>query len=37
MPEPHAGTKLMECAYLNLPTTATALIAPEGSIGSEPG
>jgi hypothetical protein len=27
----------LECSYSNLPTTATALIAPEGGIGTEPG
>jgi hypothetical protein len=27
----------LACDYLNLPTTATALIAPEGSIGTQPG
>lgn len=34
---PLADCAALECAYPNLPITATALIAPEGSIGTEPG
>jgi len=34
MPLPDCAA--LECAYLSLPTTASALIAPEGSIGTEP-
>jgi Ca2+-binding RTX toxin-like protein len=33
---PLADCAAVECAYPNLPTTASALIAPEGSIGTEP-
>ena len=35
MPLPDCAA--LECSYGNLPTTATALIAPEGSIGTQPG
>jgi hypothetical protein len=34
---PLANCAALECDYPNLPSTATALIAPEGSIGRDPG